>query len=223
MSFIDWTELRKTGLVFGKAGSLSDLLTEIKEGGEIYYHRDSNHDGVTFIRQQGQSKNSTKPGNRGFSNKGLFYHTDGSGNYKVPKYLLMLAIDYSESKGGESLFANIDDALNNLCQTDPSQVAILQDEKCAKFISGSEEYNGPLAWKNNEIWEGRMRFDEQAFYNFETMNAIPALLKSIEFVSTTRQLSDGEFYLLNNERWLHGRQPFSGRRVGARILFDEST
>jgi hypothetical protein len=66
----------------------------------------------------------------------------------------------------------------------------------------------------------RLRLDELARFSPDAACAVPALRAVISAHTTTLHLGPGEAVVLCNTRWLHGREPYAGRRVMLRILGD---
>jgi hypothetical protein len=66
----------------------------------------------------------------------------------------------------------------------------------------------------------RLRLDDLAWFSAGSTDAIPLLRTVIARQTQTFRLGAGDGVLLSNTRWLHGRDPYSGRRTLLRVLGD---
>lgn len=66
----------------------------------------------------------------------------------------------------------------------------------------------------------RLRLDDLARFSPDAACAVPALRAAISAHTTALHLGPGEGVALCNTRWLHGREPYAGRRVMLRVLGD---
>jgi hypothetical protein len=66
----------------------------------------------------------------------------------------------------------------------------------------------------------RLRLDDLAWFSSGATTAIPLLRAVIGQHVGTFRLQRGEGLILNNTRWLHGRERYAGHRIMLRILGD---
>lgn len=153
----------------------------------------------------------------GFSQLGLFPHTDRS-VLKNPPDLVLLWCEQAADEGGESLFVDMRQTLENLRR---KKLSLYQDimETTAIF---SDENHSDFNFSNIFYKEGastyvRFRNDNFIFVPPKYFNAYKELIDLINNNIICFKLLKGEVVILNNKRMLHGRNQFSGHRVLYRL------
>jgi alpha-ketoglutarate-dependent taurine dioxygenase len=207
-------QLREDGLAVLAGITSRDGLTAL--AGElmtIRAHRDAAPDGVTEITDTG----ATGEGYAGFTGGGLVPHTDGTA-VPDPPQLMLLACVQPASTGGATLVA---DGARVIGKLDPGALRALSAPRAAWFGTPDDGYLGPVC---EPAGPGRirvrLRLDDLARFSADAACAVPALRSVISAHTTTLHLGAGDGVVVCNTRWLHGRQPYTGRRVMLRILGD---
>ena len=210
------TQLRDHGLVtFSGIQDRTALLAAAARLLAIRPNRDAAADGVTLITAAGDA---VAPGYAAFTDKELTPHTDGS-SLTIPPGLVMLAC-LQPAAGGETCVADGARVLRALAGRCPAAFQALSTPRSA-FFGTADGYLGAIC---EEAGPGRLRvrlrLDGLARFSPEVSDILPILRAVIAENQETFQLRSGQGLLLNNTRWLHGRQRFVGQRVMLRILGD---
>lgn len=210
-------QLREDGLavlagITGRA-ALTALARELMT---IRPHRDAGPDGVTEITDNGPAA----AGYAAFTRAGLVPHTDGTAAADPPQMLLLACVQPAD-EGGETLLADGAQVIAALAGSHPGALAALSAPKAARFGTPADGYLGAVC---ESAGQGRMRvrlrLDDLARFSPDAAAAVPALRAVISAHTTTLRLGPGEGVVLCNTRWLHGREPYAGRRVMLRVLGD---
>jgi hypothetical protein len=209
--------LREDGLavlagITGRA-ALTALARELMT---IRPHRDAAPDGVTEITDTG----AAAAGYAAFTGAGLIPHTDGTAVADPPQ-LLLLACVRPAGEGGATLVADGARVAAALAGRHPGALPALSAPKSAWFGTPADGYLGAVC---EPAGPGRMRLrlrlDDLARFSPDAACAVPALRAAISANAVTLRLGPGDGVVLCNTRWLHGREPYAGRRVMLRILGD---
>jgi hypothetical protein len=180
----------------------------------VYPHRDSEPDGVTVITSGAENR---KPGFAGFSSAGLHPHTERSGVAEPPRLVMLCCINPGASGGASQL---VDGALlyQEVALADPAMLHILTAPRSV-FFGGAAGYLGSVF---ENVGAGRMtirfRLDDLAQFSPEVTQVLPLLTSLIHEHASTADLGQSEGFVLDNTRWLHGRNPYTGSRTMLRIL-----
>ncbi len=206
--------LREDGLavlagITGRA-ALTALARELMT---IRPHRDAAPDGVTEITDTG----AAAAGYAAFTGAGLIPHTDGTAVADPPQ-LLLLACVRPAGEGGATLVADGARVAAALAGRHPGALPALSAPKSAWFGTPADGYLGAVC---EPAGPGRMRLrlrlDDLARFSPDAACAVPALRAAISANAVTLRLGPGDGVVLCNTRWLHGREPYAGRRVMLRI------
>lgn len=208
--------LRNRGVALFQLASRQDLLDFSREFGALLSHRDADPDTVTVVKHDPGL--TGQPGYDGLSSRHLNPHTDGSGNFVVPRYItLWCANDASE--GGESVFIDGEAALADLSATAPWAAEALSAPRAVIFKSGDESYEGPVFCRDEEgNLRVRLRLDSQGYFSAAATSALGELRTALARQAWTLGLRPGQGYIIDNWRVLHGRRAFSGSREMLRTL-----
>jgi alpha-ketoglutarate-dependent taurine dioxygenase len=210
--------LSSNGLVtFEKALTKKELVEFSKYMGDIYFHRDSDGDGVTSI--SAVEENEGKEGYLGLSSSELTLHTDRSG-VKNPPGLLVFYCEKNADEGGDSLLLDGKKLYEELEKYHPKVVNILSEPGTTIF-GGSEPILGSIFTKlTNGNISIRFRHDNIIFHSKKAWQVLPTLITYLERLQITFRLKENQGYIIKNDQWLHGRTSFKGVRQMYRILLD---
>jgi len=198
--------------IFHKSVTKYEFKNFINSLGSIYHHQHSNPDGFTPI----QSSKSDKPAFKGFTNKKLELHSDRSCVENTP-VLLSIYFENIAKNGGESNFIDTKDVIRFLNKSNSSTLKLLLNEKCI-FFDGNHELESPIISVVNNTAIVRYRNDEFIYFSERLKKIIPFWEKYLLEYQFTHKFKEGEFYILNNTRVLHGRNKFVGYRKVIRAL-----
>lgn len=207
------------GAAFFRVDSREAFVALCQKVGTSAPHRDADGDNVTEVKFV--SGRAGQAGYDGMSSGPLDPHTDGSGNKIAPSYVALWCAEQA-GEGGESLLVDIQEVVEDLLVQSPWVVDILSQPNVSIFRSGSEEYAGPILFREDQTgrWRVRLRLDSQGFFNGDGQRAITRLREAIARRTRTFSMQPGEGYLIDNFRILHGRLPFTGSRKMLRILIN---
>jgi hypothetical protein len=184
------------------------------ELGNVWYHRDSNSRGVTTIEERSEQAGS---GNRGFSADALQWHTDSAGHPHPPRTTLLWCTE-NEAEGGDSLVAAASTMERHLHCEHPALLKSLYSDNAATFYSGRDRYVGPILSRSNRIIRVRLRLDDLGHLSYPVARNVEDFIAALNQVARTFRLTQGEGYALRNDRWVHARRGYSGRRRMLRMF-----
>jgi alpha-ketoglutarate-dependent taurine dioxygenase len=185
-------------------------------------HPDADQDGITVITDLGSA--GDVPGAAGFSRRELAAHTDGS-QVAHPPALLMAVCAQAADAGGSSRFTDGLAVISELAANWPPALAAFTRPRSVLF-GGADGYLGsvltpvsgtPGATTRLQL---RLRLDDLVTFAPDLQPWLPALQAAIARHTITVPLADGDGYILDNHRWLHAREQFTGNRVLYRVLGD---
>ncbi len=210
-------QLREHGLAVltGLAGraELSVLAARLMT---VRPHRDAAPDGITEITDTG----ATGSGYAAFTGAGLVPHTDGTAVADPPQLMLLACIRPADD-GGATLVADGARVIAALAGQHPGALRALSAPRAAWFGTAADGHLGAVFGPAGPGRAGiRLRLDELARFSPDAAAAVPALREVIERHTAAVHLRPGNGIAVCNTRWLHGRQPYTGRRVMLRILGD---
>jgi Taurine catabolism dioxygenase TauD, TfdA family len=210
-------KLREDGLaVLAGISGRAALTALARELMTIRPHRDAAPDGVTVITDTG----STAAGYAAFTGGGLVPHTDGTA-VPAPPQLLLLACVRPADEGGETLVADGARVAAALAVRHPGALRSLSVPGSAWFGTPADGYLGSVCEPAGPARVRlRLRLDNLARFSPDAACAVPTLREVISAHTTALRLGPGEGVVLCNTRWLHGREPYAGRRVMLRVLGD---
>jgi len=205
--------LSEHGLVLLNGVSNSDDLLRLAHSiATIVPHRDRDTAGLTTIADNGTQARS---GFAGFSACALNPHTDRSG-IANPPILLMMSCEQRARRGGECVVIDGKAIYDDLAESNPQALKALSAPRSVLF-GGAAGHLGSIFTGIGDRITVRLRLDELAQFSPEVTRWLPALRATIGRHSNVFGLDVGQGYVLDNHRWLHGRQAFTGQRVMYRV------
>ncbi|WP_051341845.1 TauD/TfdA family dioxygenase [Pseudonocardia spinosispora] len=206
------TDLAQAGIaLLTDVSGPTDLLSLASALGVLAPHRDSRPDGVTVIEDRG----ATESGMVAFTRQGLAPHTDRS-SIPVPPGLVLTACGYVPVAGGESLLADGKAIYDELASTSPAALEAFCTPRSALFGS-ADGYLGSIFTRQGDRVSIRLRTDDLVRFGPIVNTHMSTLEAAIEKHTTTMPMPAGSGYVINNLRWLHGRNDFRGRRLLYRV------
>jgi alpha-ketoglutarate-dependent taurine dioxygenase len=185
-------------------------------------HPDADSDGITVITDLGAS--GDLPGAAGFSRRELAAHTDGS-RVAHPPALLMAVCAQPAEAGGSSRLADGLAVFSDLAASCPQALTAFTRPRSVLF-GGADGYLGSVLTlisgtpATTARLQLRLRLDDLVTFAPDLRPWLPALRASIARHTITVSLADGDGYVLDNHRWLHAREQFTGVRTLYRVLGD---
>jgi alpha-ketoglutarate-dependent taurine dioxygenase len=185
-------------------------------------HPDADQDGITVITDLGTA--GDLPGAAGFSRRELAAHTDGS-RVPHPPALLMAVCAQPADAGGDSRFTDGLAVCGELAASWPKALTAFTRPQSVLF-GGADGYLGsvlsPLSGSPSATarLHLRLRLDDLAAFAPDLQPWLPVLQAAITRHTITVQLAHGDGYILDNHRWLHAREQFTGTRILYRVLGD---
>lgn len=210
-------QLNDRGLVtFENIDSKDQLISTSKHFGEIFLHRDSDVNGVTHVVNKGDL--DEKVGYQGLTSAGLNLHTDRSG-VSIPPELLVFYCNTPATHGGETILVDGKDVYYNLRKEYPGILNLILKENSVLFGNGNDNVSSSIFnFIGIDRLQVRFRYDELGFYSSSIISIMPLFLEVLERCSSSFKLRKNQGYIIKNDRFLHGRTPFSGPREMYRIL-----
>ena len=210
-------ELVRSGAIFLKG--IADEAAALKFAhriGTIRPHRDSQPNGVTRVAPAPKGG----VGLMGFSDEGLFPHTDRS-VLSSPPCLLFLWCERAAERGGESLLVDGKRVYERLKRFNPAAFQSLTKSRSAVFASdGNYLPSAIFETIGDDRVRLRFRYDSLLYMTSELAEALPVFRGLVDATVMHFKLKAGQGYLVQNTRWLHGREPFQGDRQYGRIHLD---
>jgi hypothetical protein len=191
-----------------------DLLTLADAIGTVVPHRDSRPDGVTVIEDRGETGTALA----GFSCRGLSPHTDRS-SVERPPGLVLAVCSREPAAGGEFVLVDGQMVYDELAATDLAALDALCAPRSALF-GGADGHLGSVFSSLCGVVAIRLRLDGLVRFAPTVTPHLPALRGAIDQHTSMLPLRAGTGYVINNQRWLHGRCPFQGPRVLYRVTAD---
>jgi hypothetical protein len=193
-----------------------DLKSVAEALGKIHLHRDSDKEGFTVL----EPKNAPSSRKAGFTAKGLFPHTDSSGEERPPD-IIVFCCEQRAGFGGESLFVDGREIFLELRRAEASLLSILTRPDAAMFLSDLGYVPKPIIDQDRfGRFAFRFRLDDLSLFSEPLTYKLPDLVDLIRHSTMSLRLRDGEGFILNNGWWLHGRTGFRGYRRAVRLLVD---
>lgn len=209
-------QLRRSGLAtVGNLDGRPALVDTVSLLGVVRAHRDSDADGITTIAERSGSQ---PPGYRGFGAGALNPHTEGS-TLARPPMLLTLACQSVGESGGDSALVDGLAVYRYLSREHPEALRSFFTPRSALF-GGESGYLGSIFEKFGQRVRLRLRLDGLVQFSPDVSPHLPALYEAIEATVFRIHLLPGDGYIIVNNRWLHGRAQFVGKRVMLRMLAD---
>ncbi|MFD6435880.1 TauD/TfdA family dioxygenase [Streptomyces venezuelae] len=208
--------LRSTGLVtLDGLTSRSQVLAFAKQAMDLVEHRDSDADLLTTIRAA--TGRPRQAGYAGFGTGALAPHTERSSVPEPPR-LMLLACGKAAGSGGESLLIDgrtVYAAMHRAC---PDAVDALARPRTAYFGNGDGHPTQIFTRHGEGRISIRLRTDALARFSPLAQPYLPQLHAAVARNQVPLALKPGQAYLIDNERWLHARNAFTGARLCWRAL-----
>lgn len=208
--------------LFGGAHSRAEVLAVAQTLMTVLPHPDADPDGVTAITDLGAA--GEHPGAAGFSHRELDAHTDRSGVCSPPA-LLLAACARPADAGGASKLTDGLAVYEQLAASSPQAVAAFARPRSVLF-GGADGHLGevftpvPATATAPPRLRLRLRLDDLVAFAPDLHAHLPLLRAAIARNTITVRLGAGEGYVLDNHRWLHAREEFTGIRTLYRVLGD---
>ncbi|MFF4534310.1 TauD/TfdA family dioxygenase [Streptomyces sp. NPDC001407] len=208
--------LRDTGLItldgFTSRSTVRDFAARIMD---IAPHRDSDPDGLTTIRDT--RRHAHLAGYGGFGTGELAPHTERSG-VPTPPRLMLLVCGTPAHYGGTCLLTDGRAVYSDIAARRREAIVALGKPRTAFFGAG----NGHATQVFTEHPDGRvsvrLRLDGLGRFSPIVQPHLPHLRVALTAYQIRLPLAAGQGYLLDNERWLHARDAFTGSRLCWRAL-----
>ncbi|WP_369374163.1 TauD/TfdA family dioxygenase [Streptomyces sp. cg36] len=207
--------LREAGLVTVEGlATRAAVLRFTERIMEITPHRDSDPDGLTTIYDTRRHAHQTAYA--GLTSSELAAHTERSG-LPLPPRLMLLVCAHPAARGGECLLTDGQAVHADLAAHRPEALEQLSTPRSAYF-GGGEGHNGQVFTPHADRVVLRLRTDALARWSPLLTPHVPQLLAAINRHQINLPLALGQGYLLDNTRWLHARNAFTGDRLCWRAL-----
>ena len=213
--------LQEQGLAILNGVTSEALATDVAETlGTIIPHRDSESSGMTRIKFDGSRAGNA--GQQGFSGQALFPHTDRS-CLENPPHLILLVCARQSEEGGVTTVVDGPELMDALRCDFPDLLEEMCSPGAACFDDGEYRYKGPLF---ENALDGstciRWRNDRLAYFSAPLADKLKELYSVILTMTRRFELQPGQAYIVNNRRWLHGRDAFKGDREMWRYMINWS-
>ncbi|MFC0844662.1 TauD/TfdA family dioxygenase [Streptomyces noboritoensis] len=209
--------LRETGLIAVDRLMLRAAVTAFAARVmRVTAHRDSDpQDRLTTIYDT--QRHARCAGFAGFTSSELAPHTERSGTPRPPR-LMLLVCGYSAATGGECLLTDGRAVHADLAAHHPETLDLLSTRRTA-FFGGGDGHAGQVFTPQPQGRVSlRLRLDALARWNPLVEPHLPHLRAAIHRHQITLPLLAGQGYLLDNSRWLHARNRYTGDRLCWRAL-----
>lgn len=210
-------------VVFSGVRSAGSLLEHLGHLGAAYVHADSDASGLTHIASASDAlvhRDAADTNKLGFTHEGLFPHTDRSGVPSPPR-LLAFWCERQAPVGGSSLFVDGHQLFDDLSSASPAAIEVLTRPSSVVFKSERGLVESSVFTITHSRLSVRFRLDRMIYISPDVAGVLPLLKDSIKRLSLKQPLKDGEGYLIDNQRWLHGRTHYIGPRSAWRLLLSE--
>lgn len=211
--------LDKEGIVFFQNLYTESLGEDIANlFGTIHNTLDSTGNGITEITEEKSGKNVRN--SRAFTRLSLYPHTDRSPMRKPPRYLLNW-VQEAAQHGGETLLVDGWLLYEEMEKDYPKDLSILQTS-IATFTDGINTHIDSIFKKDERgVISIRFRDDDCVLFADDAKPSVDCLRALIRKNLLTFELKTGDAYLLDNTRWLHGRNAYTGHRLICRLHINE--
>lgn len=137
-------------------------------------------------------------------------HTDRA-SMSDPPPLVWIYCAKQASVGGESVFVDMALVVKALQEEQPELLkALCQPQSVCFGIGELVMMTQLLSCDEQARWVARFRYDRWGFYSPPLIEALPKLWALINAYRCALRLTDGQSYLVQNGRWLHGALPSEG-------------
>ncbi|MCK8494901.1 MULTISPECIES: TauD/TfdA family dioxygenase [Spirosoma] len=192
-----------------------DLCSKI---GPLFNHPDADVNGLTQITHKVDGID--RPGVPGLTDKNLVPHTDRATVADPPFYTSLLCIK-TAAHGGDTILADGKEIYDVMKNRFPSELSLLEQPDGAIFGRGSHQYSSAIFNSQGSASKYiRFRYDDIAYFSAEIIQALSVFLTLVYQCQHVFKLDNGQGYIVQNGRWLHGRHSFEGDRLMNRALID---
>ncbi|MEU1355317.1 TauD/TfdA family dioxygenase [Streptomyces cinnamoneus] len=208
--------LRDAGMItlsgFTSRSVLRDFAARIMD---ITPHRDSAPDGLTTIRDT--RRHTHLAGYGGFGNGELAPHTERSGVPEPPR-LMLLVCGTPAYAGGDCLLTDGRAVYTDIAARRREAIIALSRPRTAFFGGGDGHPTQVFTQHPDERVSIRLRQDGLARFSPTVQIYLPYLRTALTTYQIRLPLGAGQGYLIDNQRWLHAREAFTGSRLCWRAL-----
>lgn len=156
-----------------------------------------------------------------YSRSGLIPHTDSAGQLRPPA-MIFLYCQEQASSGGESLLVDGRAVFQHLVADGKSEAikALSTPQSCVWGMD--DKLPSSVFERTRDRVRIRYRYDECGWFAAPAVQALPDLISSMKDNQVRFRLEPGEGYIIQNARWLHGRESFEGNRELCRMQVNVS-
>ncbi len=208
--------LSRDGIVIFKGiASMNDLVRLSNKIGKPIQHRDADANGIITLRPREDEQEETF---KGYTHKEQYVHTDGT-MVENPADIVVLYCEMPAKKGGESTFVDGRELHRKLKREDPGLLAALMEKDAGIFGDSTADRKIKAIFKH--YGTNRMsicfRNDKLVSYSKMIQDKFAYLIATIGSLTSRIKLNSGEGYIVNNHRFIHGRDSFEGDRIIHRV------
>ncbi|GAP90669.1 putative haloacid dehalogenase-like hydrolase [Rosellinia necatrix] len=153
---------------------------------------------------------------KGYSSEELFFHTDRSG-WDQPPRILATAVKTASAEGGHSLLVDGLQLVKHIRMHEPFLYRLITSSQYSSFKADDGSFK-PRPIFDEATGILRIRFDDGIQLSASLIENFPRLRTLIYQNAYATRLSEGQSYVVDNYRFLHGRTSFTGSRELLRIL-----
>lgn len=208
--------LEQSGIILFRNMNSEEIALEISKSlGNIYRCIDSDSHGITTISNLNHGRNMKN--SLAFTQAGLYPHTDRSPIHTPPKYLINWSISPSQI-GGELLICDGKAVYDYLKSSHLNSCIALSEPDAAIFSDTIDSYSGPIFTTNDDKFQNiRFRRDNCIKFKNNYHQHVHTLFEAIDLHTIKLSTNSGDGYIIDNTRWLHGRNPYKNDRIIKRI------
>ncbi|MFE6272288.1 TauD/TfdA family dioxygenase [Streptomyces goshikiensis] len=195
--------------------SRTDVLGFVGKVMTLTPHPDSDQDGLTTIKDIGRA--SSRPGLAGLGSGELRAHTERSGTPTPPRLMLLVCLRPATS-GGEVLLTDGRAVHEELIARAPAAMDALTRRGTAFYGGGGGHPSSIFTRHPGTRLSIRYRQDDLGQFSPVVTGYLPALRTAIGSHEIRIALQPGQGYLIDNHRYLHARNAFTGPRLCVRAL-----
>ncbi|GHF27727.1 hypothetical protein GCM10010218_05930 [Streptomyces mashuensis] len=208
--------LRDTGMITLSGFTSRTIVREFASRiMNITPHRDSDPDGLTTLRDT--RRHTHLAGYGGFGNGELTPHTERSGVPEPPRLMLLVCGTPAHS-GGDCLLTDGRAVYADIAARRREAIVALSKERTAFFGGGDGHATQVFTEHPDDRVSVRLRLDGLARFSPTVQSYLPDLRSALITYQVRLPLDAGQGYLIDNQRWLHARESFTGNRLCWRVL-----
>jgi len=134
--------------------------------------------------------------------------------------LLLTSCRRPSATGGASVLVDGQAVYEDLAESQPDALRAFRTPHSVLFGGAAGHLGSIFADNGNDRVTVRLRLDDLAQFSPDVSRWLPTLRAAIDRHAITIGLDRGQGYILDNHRWLHGRNAFTGQRVIYRVTGD---